>query len=160
MTFFFFQPQGASPPQIYAIRTEAQKWWKIVGVFLSCGLPPLSSSCVLLNSVKNCPSREIPLHFNTNCVVFHIINCMFKKKFKLLDACDFNVIIFCKDYLLFIPSICIILYWINCFISHVCTCQFFSIYSAKFNISEGILKYMKYRLIFFLVFELHNRVSK
>lgn len=96
--------------------------------------------------------QRIPLHFNTNCVVFHIINCMFKKKFKLLDACNFNVIIFCKDYLLFIPSICIILYWINCFISHVCTCQFFSIYSAKFNISEGILKYMKYRLIFFFSF--------
>lgn len=34
--------------------------------------------------------------------------------------------------------------------------SFFFIYFVKFNISEGILKYMKYRLIFFLVFELYN----
>lgn len=66
--------------------------------------------CVLLNLVKNCLFREILLYFNINCVVFYIINCMFKKKFKLLDVCDFNVIIFCKDYLFFILSICIILY--------------------------------------------------
>lgn len=79
---------------------------------------------------------------------------MFENNFKLLDACDFNAINFCKQ--LFTCHIKYMYYFIlNKLFYFTCILLSIFIYSTKFDISEGILKFMKYRLNF-LVFELHN----